>query len=164
MTKHQEKQKLIRYYREVTGITDVDMKEVAKFAVAKLSWKLPIPADPYDLLARQLSEAAREETRTDKKTGNPYRVNHQYIQKLGDQQVHLWIDIDEPAATRKKMHKSLAMRREGMVSDGVQLTFDAMHWNSAHPDEEPLGMIMDLTDDVEWRINGANEDEQKKAS
>ena len=161
MTKHQERQKLIRYYKEITGITDVDMKEVAKFAVAKLKWKLPTPTDPYDLLARQLSESAREETRYDKKTGRPYRANHQYTVNQSGQQMHLWIDIDEPAATRKKMHMSLTIRREQMVSDGVQLTFDAEHWNFNHPTEEPLNMIMDLTDDIEWRKNA---DQMKEAS
>jgi hypothetical protein len=157
MTKHEERQRLIRYYRQVTGITDVDMKEVAKFAVAKMGWKLPKPTDPYELLGRQFSDSAREETRRDKKTGRPYRANHQYIVNQGDQTIHLWIDIDEPTATRKKMHMSLTLRREQMVSDGLQLTFDAEHWNSANSNEEPIQMIMDLTDDVEWRKNGPDE-------
>jgi hypothetical protein len=36
------------------------MKELAKFAVRE-GWKLPTPADPLDILAKQFSDAAREE-------------------------------------------------------------------------------------------------------
>ena len=54
-TKHHERQRIIRHYKEVMGKTDVDMKEIAKWAVQKGLMKPPIPADPYDLLARQFS-------------------------------------------------------------------------------------------------------------
>ena len=33
MRKNQELQKFIRYYKEVAGVTDVNMKDVAKFAL-----------------------------------------------------------------------------------------------------------------------------------
>ena len=46
-----------------------------------------------------------------------------------------------------------------MVDDGLQLTFDADHWNNAHPNEEPIAIPLDFTDDIEWRKNG-----QEKAS
>lgn len=68
----------------------------------------------------------------------------------------LWIDIDE--AMRTPMLKSLVLRREQMVDDGVQMTLDADHWNRTHPMEEPIQLPLDLTDDVEWRKNS------KKAS
>ena len=45
-----------------------------------------------------------------------------------------------------------------MVGDGVQLTFDADHWNSIHPDEEPIDIPMDFVPDVEWRKNAPDED------
>lgn len=44
-----------------------------------------------------------------------------------------------------------------MVGDAVQLTFDAMHWNRVNQNEDPIDMPMDLTDDVEWRLNGPGE-------
>lgn len=69
----------------------------------------------------------------------------------GNQQYHLWIDIDE--APRKSMHKSLIMRREQMVGDGLQLTLDAMHWNSINPKEEPIVIPLDFTEDVEERLS-----------
>lgn len=157
---HQERQRVIRHYKEVTGITDVNMEEVAKWGVQKGLLVAPQPVDPMKLLARQLSESAREETRIDKKTGRPYRVYHMFTQQQGDQQLHLWADIDAPSTTRVKMHKSLVVRREQMVGDGVQLTFDAMHWNDVHPNEEPINLPMDLGPDIEWRINAPFEDQK----
>ncbi len=154
-TKQQEMQSLIRYYKEQTGKTEVDMKEVAKFAVDKMGWKLPAPSDPFDRLAKEFTQAAREEIRYDKKTGKPYRANHAILQRQGDDQLHLWIDIDE--APRKPMYKSLVMRREQMVGDGLQLTLDADHWNNIHPGEEPIIVPMDFTDDITWRKNAPEE-------
>lgn len=153
MSQIKDKQKVIRYYKEQTGVTDVDMKEVAKWAVEKGFLKLPKPRDPYDILKERLSEAARIETRYDKNTGMPYRANHAYVVVQGGEQFTLWADIDEPTTTRKKMHMSAVMRRNQMVSDGVQLTLDLDHWNSIHPEEDPIKMVMDFTEDIEERIN-----------
>src|SRR5258706_7107060 len=108
-TRHQKMQKLIRYYKDETGEKEVDMKKVAKFAVAK-GWPLPEPTSLIERLAKEFSAAAREEVRTDKKTGRPYRVNHVYTDFRGGEQLHLWVDIDE--APREPMKKSLVMRRE----------------------------------------------------
>ncbi len=70
-----------------------------------------------------------------------------------------WIDIDE--APRKPMVKSLVKRREQMIDDGYQLTLDSDHWNSINPKEEPINMIMDLTEDVEWRKNSPDDKKKK---
>lgn len=159
MKRAEQKQAFIRYYKQFTGKTDVNMKEVAKLA-QKMGWTLPKPADPLDLLAQQFADAARQEVRRDKKTGSPYRVYHAVRVTQGDQQLSFWIDIDE--APRKKMVKSVVMRREQMVGDGLQLTFDVEHWNRVNPTEEAIPVLLDLTDDVEWRRNAPNE--KKKAS
>ena len=55
------------------------------------------------------------------------------------------------------MHKSLIMRREQMVGDGVQLTLDAMHWNNINPKEEPITIPLDFTEDNEERLNTPEE-------
>lgn len=153
-TKRQEMQKLIRFYKDKTGEKEVDMHKVAAFA-AKQGWPLPTPANPLDLLAKQFSQAAREEIRHDNDTGRPYRANHALTSTQGGQQMTFWIDIDE--APRKSMEKSLVNRREQMVGDGLQLTLDADHWNGIHPNEEPIVMPMDFTDDIEWRKNSPDE-------
>ena len=152
-------QKFIRYYKQVTGVTDVNMKEVAKLA-KKMGWQLPLPVDPLELLARKFANAARQEIRHDKATGKPYRVYHWLKEQKGGQQLSFWVDIDE--APRKRMVKSMHFRRDQMIGDGYQLTLDADHWNRIHPDEEPIPVELDLTDEVAWRKNAP--DNGQKAS
>ena len=148
---------MIRYYKDVTGKTEIDMKEVAKFALAK-GWKIPVPTDPLDRLAKEFTKAARDEIRHDKKTGKPYRANHALPIKQGYTQLYVWVDIDE--APQKHIVKSLIMRREQMVGDGLQLTLDADHWNNIHSSEDPITIPMDFTDDILWRKNAPDEDEK----
>jgi hypothetical protein len=158
MTRLQKDQKFIRYYKEVTGVTDVNMKEVAKLAV-KMGWKMPQPKDPLDLLAKEFTDAARLEIRTDKNTGNPYRAYHSLFDAHDGEQPSTWIDIDDKPP-RSKMLKSLVKRREQMIGDGLQLTFDAEHWNSICPTEEPIQMLMDFTEDIQWRMNAPKDDQK----
>lgn len=157
MSRKKDMQRLIRAYKDETGETEVDMKKVAAWSTTR-GWPLPVPEDPLERLARQFADAAREEVRYDKGTGKPYRANHSIIQKHGGTQLHLWIDIDE--APRGQILKSLINRREQMIGDGLQLTYDADHWNSIHPDEEPIQIPMDFTLDIEWAKNSPNEDSE----
>ena len=157
MTKIQEMQRLIRLYKEEMGQAEVDMHEVASYAT-RMGWPLPTPVDPLDRLAQQFSQAAREETKYDQQTGRPYRVNHAVPRsQWGRQLSYLWIDIDE--APRGQMITSLIGRREQMVDDALQLALDAEHWNNVNPDQEPIQLPLDFTDDVEWRKNAPPEDE-----
>src|ERR1044071_1873049 len=146
-TRHEKMQKLIRHYRDVTGKKEVDMHEVARFAAAK-GWPLPQPVQPIDLLAKDFSRAAREEIRRDPVTKRPYRANHAFTVSQGGQQLTLWVDIEE--ATRRQMEMSVTNRREQVVSDMVQLSFDVEHWNRINPTEASIVVPTDLTDDVEW--------------
>ena len=154
VTKKEQHLDIIKRYKAKTGKNEIDMKEVAKFAVT-LGWDLPKPKDPIDRLAEAFSNAAREEIRHDSKTGRPYRANHVVRAGYGVQQYHLWIDIDE--APRKSMHKSLIMRREQMVGDGLQLTLDAMHWNNVNPQEEPINIPLDFTEDIDEKLSVSEE-------
>jgi hypothetical protein len=150
--KHKEMQYLIRKWKEDTGKLEINMKEVAEYAISQ-GWPLPPPITPEERLAKEFAKAAREETRTDSVTGRPYRVYHAFPQD-GDAQGRLWVDIDE--APRKYMLKSAVMRREQMVGDAVQLTFDLDHWNSKNADEEPIELPMDFEPDVLWRKMGGD--------
>ena len=144
-----EMQSIIRLYKIRTGETEIDMRKVAEFAVKELKMELPDPVDPFDILAKKFSVAAREETRTDKVTGRSYRANHA-IPKEGTQ-ISLWIDIDE--APRNLMQKSLVKRRDQIIGDALQLNLDLEHWNSINPYEEPIEIPLDFTEDVEERKN-----------
>jgi hypothetical protein len=150
--KQKETQFIIRQWKEETGKIEIDMKEVAQYAVSK-GWPIPPPVSGIERLAKEFSRAAREEIRQDSKTGRPYRVYHAFATDNRGQGM-LWVDIDE--APRKYMLKSAIMRREQMVGDAVQLTLDIDHWNSVNSNEDPIEIPLDFTDDVEWRKNGGD--------
>jgi hypothetical protein len=156
-TKRQEMQYLMRLYREESGNASIDMKELAKFAVAK-GWPLPTPKSALDRLAEQFSSAAREEMRRDSVTGRPYRANLAVVIHQGQgQQMTLWTDIDE--APRHIAQKAFVQRREQMIGDGLQLTFDVTHWNRVNSGDAPIDMPMDFTEDIEWRINAPGDEQ-----
>ena len=57
--------------------------------------------------------------------------------------------------------KALQQRRRQIVQDSHQLKLDVDHFNSIHPDEEQLALILDFTDDVkEMMIAEGIEDEE----
>lgn len=164
MSKAQERQRLIRYYREQTRKTEVDMREVVEFAVKHLGYPLPRPADPLDMLAKQFADAARQEIRYDGKTKRPYRANHAVPrEEKNGQTVFSWIDIDDPAATADSFRKSAVSRREQMVDDGLQLSLDLDHWNSIRPSECVSPLPWDLTMDIDIRRAALDEEEEKAA-
>jgi hypothetical protein len=148
-TKRQRLQTVIKLYKQRTSKASVEMHEVAKFA-AEMGWQMPKPKNPVDLLAEELSRAAREEFRKDEVTGRPYRANLAVTttQKDGSQMT-FWTDIDE--APRHVAHRSFSQRREQMVGDAVQLTSDVTHWNRVHLAEESIQIVLDFTDDVAER-------------
>jgi hypothetical protein len=149
--KSTEMQAVMRMYMEKTGNQVVDMREVAKFAVS-MGWPLPAPKSAIDRLAEQFSSAAREEIRKDEVTGKPYRANLAVTSRQGT----LWMDAD--TAPRGFAQKAFVQRREQMVGDAVQLTFDVLHWNRVNPQDEPIDMPMDFQPDVDWRLNAPDDD------
>jgi hypothetical protein len=155
MSKLKDRLKMIRMYKEEMNITDIDHHDVAIWAVGR-GWKLPVPRDPIDLLAKEISEAARTDMRIDPETGMPYRANHAYTVTVNGKQRTLWIDIDE-GAPRHKMEKALTIRRNQMVADGLQLTLDANHWSSVNPDEVPLKPEMDFSFDIDLGLSAPRE-------
>ncbi|MGH7482211.1 MAG: hypothetical protein ACRELV_08655 [Longimicrobiales bacterium] len=146
MSKNKEIQRIVRRYKDATGVTSVDVDEAVAWAVENMAWPKPTPPDPMKVLARQFAAALREETRTDDETGEPYRANHMYIDP---DQRHLWVDIDD--AGRDEMQASVTMRREQIVGDVTQLVRDADHWNRMNPAEVAIQVEMDFGMDVELR-------------
>jgi hypothetical protein len=155
-TKKERLLRLFHHYREQTGAQSVDMHDVAAFA-QKMGYKMPVPKTPIELLAAQLSDAARVETRIDSKTGRPYRANLAVTTPQGV----LWTDIDE--APRHVAHKSFTQRREQMVGEAVQLTLDIDHWNSVNPADMPIDMPMDFAPDIEWKFNAPPDEDAAAA-
>lgn len=151
MKKNEQLQAMIQLYKSETGNKTVDMEDVADWAIRRGA-TLPKPKSARDLLVAQLSDAARAEYKQDSKTGLSYRVNHALRGKRSDgKQFTLWVDIED--ATRPQMLWSLSNRRQQMVGDAVHLKIDEMIWNDRHPEDAPIQLVMDLTDDVEERLN-----------
>ena len=158
MTQHQRMQAVIRQFKMETGTTEVDMGDVADWAIAH-GWRLPKRIPPRDMLAKEFARAARDEMRHDDRTGRPYRANHAVpTTDQNGQTSFRWVDIDE--APRAPMLKSLMRRREQIISDGLQLSFDAEHWNRINPREQPIAIPLDFTEDVEERTSILDEGEQ----
>jgi hypothetical protein len=157
-SKQQKMEYFIEEWLRETGNTEIDMHQVAKYALAK-GFRAPKVLSEVDLLAREFSQAAREKTRIDEETGRPYRAYHVFKQRQGEQQLSVWVDIDR--APRPRMLKSLQMRREQMIGDAVAVTNDADHWNRIHPTEDPIQIELDFTPDVAERR--AAEDHEEAA-
>ncbi len=147
MSKRQERQRFIRYYKEMTGEREIDMRKVAEFAKRK-GWVMPAPQSDVDLLAKLFADDAQAERKYDEGTGKPYRVYHA-LPASGQLNLYVYFDIDE--ATRNQMWRSAVNRREQMVNDGYKLTLDLDHWNGINPDKESIALPMDLTLDIEIR-------------
>lgn len=138
-------QRYTRWLREKEG-RDLTTHEVA-LALEAQGWKMPEPKSPVDLLAKDIADALREETRYDNVLAQDYRPNVCYK----EQEKTFWGDIDR--VNRRKMTKNYVLRRDQMIGDGTQLKIDLMHWNRINPSEEPIQPDLDFTDDVEWRLN-----------
>ena len=149
MASKKQLQRIIALYRVITGETELDPKKMAEFAL-KNGVELPQPKDPLELLAREISVAAREDLRHDEKTKRPYRAYHSLpIEHPDGQTSFVFVDIED--ATRPQMHRSLTKRRDQMVGEAVLLVYDADRWNSQHPGVEPIQMPLDFGPDVDWR-------------
>ena len=153
MTKNQEIQRLKDLYKKEHGLKEIDMPSFIKWVVAK-GYPLPDPPTAEELLAKQFVRALKEETRKDPETGESYRVNYAFSTDSKGNGV-FWVDIDE--APRKHILKVVIQRREQMVADAVQLDFIQEHWNKKNPEEEPINVPFDFTDDVLWRKNSRDE-------
>lgn len=142
-------QKIIALYRLQTGETELDPKKMAEFAL-RHGVSLPQPKDPLELLAKEISAAAREDLRRDEVTNRPYRAYHSLpIEHANGQVSFVFVDIED--ATRPQMQRSLTKRREQMIGDAVHLINDADRWNSQNPHLEPIQIALDFGPDVEWR-------------
>ncbi|MBG53435.1 MAG: hypothetical protein CML99_13610 [Rhodobiaceae bacterium] len=149
-------QKMIELYKIKTGKQEMDPADIADFALRN-GVTLPEPVDPKKQLIKQISDAAREVVRTDRDTGRPYRAYHSVPVQQGQQMSFFWVDIED--ATRQQMVRSSNRRREHVVGELTQHTFDLDHWAAINPDEEPITLEKDFTLDVEIRKATDGEDE-----
>jgi hypothetical protein len=147
-TYHQRMQEIWRQYLADVSPDPADLREVAMWAIREGLWK-PRPSDIHARFAGDMAEALRDDYRTDK-ANRRYRVNHAVRVWQDGKQLSFWADID--SAPRSHMEKAFAQRRRQVVDDCHQLRLDVDHFNSVHPDEEQLQLVLDFEDDVRERM------------
>ncbi|SEM33133.1 hypothetical protein SAMN05444354_11518 [Stigmatella aurantiaca] len=148
-TKAEMRQRILREFKAKHGPGTVTAQAVAEWAVKNGLEEKPVPVDPMTKLAEEYAKAFREEHRRDPKTGRTYRANHAVTVSKDGKQYTLWGDIDEQP--RAFMEKAFKQRREQVVGDLFQLTLDCDHYNAHHPEEEPIQIPLDFSDDVAER-------------
>lgn len=153
-------QQIWKLYEAADRPLPATAKEVAAWAIDTGLWQ-PRPADIIGRCAEDLARAAREEYRTDAK-GRRYRAKHP-AKVVKDGQLRFeWADID--TAPRDHMQRAFALRRKAIVGDCHQIKVDIDHYNDARPDEPPIQLILDFTDDVaELEALGEMEHEEEAA-
>ena len=158
MTRHEEMQAFVRYYKRENKKTAVTMAEVAAAAI-KMGWKAPAPITAEERLAKQFAAAEREEMNVDKKTKRPYRANLSYsLMNSKGEQTSFWVETDD--ATRNQAEMWMNKYREQMIGEAVIGTDTIEHWNGINPNEEPLQFNLDFRDEAEWRRNVPTEEEE----
>ncbi|MFO1174922.1 MAG: hypothetical protein U1E48_06900 [Paracoccaceae bacterium] len=161
MSKRQERQRFIRFYKEKTGESEISMRKVAEFAKEN-GWDMPKPPSDVDMLAKLFADDAQAERRYDAKTKRPYKAYQALPASPVIMDLFVYVDTDE--ATRAQMLTSSVLRREQIISDVYNLELDLDHWNSIHPDEEPIGLPKDFEMDVEIRKATDGYDEEEDAA
>src|SRR5262245_57627714 len=137
-------QRIWRLYEEADMPMPATAKEVAAWAIGSGLWE-PRAADIVGRCAEDLARAAREEYRTDV-SGRRYRAKHP-AKRVKDGQLRFeWADID--TAPRDHMQRAFSLRRKAIVGDCHQIKIDIDHYNEARPDEPPIQLVLDFTDDV----------------
>ena len=146
MSKYNEQlQRIWHKYQAENGDIPISAREAVDWGVAKGLLSVP-EVDPLDKLAEDMSSALREEYRTDK-YGRRYRVNHALrITKYGVQYT-IWGVMDH--SDRDFMERSYANRRKQIVGDCLQLKTDVDVYNDMNPEQEPIQVVLNFTDDVE---------------
>lgn len=132
-----------RYVEEVNE-DPVSLDEVADWVLRERLFS-PGPRDLKKLCKDALAEGLRSHKRFDGTRW--YRAKHSVRTNIGGVQLSLWADIDKNAS-RSFMEKSLAQRRRNAVHGCFQMKMDADHYNEANPNQDPIQLILDFTDDV----------------
>jgi len=139
-------QNFLKEYEKSGMSTPVTAREVAEWAIKNNLWK-PRPADIIEQCTRDIAKAWREEYRTDK-YGRRYRAKHAVrLKDDKERQMTLWADMD--TAPRSYMETAFSQRRRHVVGECHQLKTDVDCYNDKNPENEPINLILDFTEDVE---------------
>jgi hypothetical protein len=138
-------------YLSATNSATATTAELAEWAIRTERWKPP-RGIAMRLCKEDFARALREQYIKDD-AGQPVRAKHVLRERKGDQQQYLWADIRN--APRKHIEGSFRQRREQVVGDLRQLDRDNNYWQKMNPNEKPIQIVFDFTDDIiEGRYSG----------
>lgn len=140
-------------YEAETGSVPATLHDAVKWGVSKHMIDV-YPVDPYAKLTEDMATALREEYAVDA-YGRRYRVNHAVKVTRGGVQYTFWAIMTD--APREHMQKAFIQRRAQIVDDCVQLSTDVAVYNDLKPEQPPIPMLFDFTDDVAERRIGQDD-------
>lgn len=141
--KNQLKQ-IVKEYRQDGQKWPASTYDIAQWAIKTRRFDLPKQTIER-ICARDLAQAMREEYITDSK-GRRVRAKHPAkIISNGEQRI-LWDDIR--TAPRPFMEMAFMNRRNRIVGECRQAKIDVDSYNDLHPNEKPIQMILDFTQDI----------------
>ncbi len=148
-TQHEIMQDKVEEYRQVHGVSSVNLKEVAAW-LARNGWQ-PRPHDAIAIIARELQESLRDQYIEDPQ-GRRVRQKHpqKIIKEMKDgshEQFVLWHDIRE--ATRPQMQAAFQQRRFGVALDCRRLKIDVDSFNENYNKSVPIQLVFDFTEDMQ---------------
>ena len=143
-----------RFRREVRDDALVDPHELAEWAF-KNGLHKPSIRTIIDAIAADISQAFREEYRTDER-GLRYRAKHAVKRRSGEQNRSLWADLDDAQVPRDHFVQAFAQRRLGIVGDCVQLKTDVEVYNSKWSRNDPIQVVLDFRRDVAEALPNLN--------
>ncbi len=151
---NEQLQRVWQQYEEEHGRAAASARDVVVWGVSHGLISLA-HRDPYDQLAEDMSRALREQYSTDAK-GRRYRVNHAVRVYKNGVQLTFWAMMRY--AERPHMERAFTQRREQIVGDCSQLRTDVDVYNDFHPEDRPVPLVLNFTDDVEERMNLGKDD------
>lgn len=135
-------QDIINDYLQETGKVEIDLAEVAEWAINQGLWEKPFLSNAKRQCARALAKAARDEYYTDPQ-GRRVRTKHAARHEQG----WLWADIK--SAPPSHMRLSLQQRRQGVLGDCKQLKTDLDSYNDNNLHGAQIQMSFDFREDLQ---------------
>jgi hypothetical protein len=137
-------QSIVSAYREAGRPWPAQTNEIARWAIKEGYWELS-ESNAIRKCAQDLSKAMREDYETDSK-GRRVRKLHPVKKYVNGKQVTIWDGMD--TAEYDFMCRAFQQRRQSIVADCHQLKTDVDSYNDRKPDQPPIQMIFEFTNDL----------------
>ena len=140
----EQRQRIVRMYRESGQTWPASTRQVATWAIDKGLWE-PARGTIVGQLAGELARAMREEYIVDPQ-GREVRAKHAARILEGGVQSTLWDDIR--TADPSHMRIAFQQRRQQIVGDCKQLKTDVDSYNENRDPDTPIQLELNFTEDI----------------